>query len=581
MSLLLELLGESKFRVNSYSKAARSLESFAGSVDQADLAELQSIDGIGKSSASKIIQLRDEGSIAELDELRQQVPSGLLDVMQVPGVGPKTAKLAWDQLGVESLETLRLAIDDGSLETLPRMGKKSVENIKQSLNFTSKESSRLPLGIAMPIAESIVERIQTIAGVERAVFAGSLRRGRETIGDLDFLVVASDPEKVRAEFCEHEQVESVVARGETKCSVRIAIEVHTGRWRGDREQTLVGADLRIIPAESWGAALMYFTGSKDHNVRCRERAIKLGLTLNEYGLYEDDADADIPPHRRGIQAKAGVTEAEVYEGIGVSYVEPERREDAGEFVELSEPLITIDDIRAELHAHTTESDGELALEQLVQHAIDRGFHTIAVTDHSRSSVQANGLSVERLRLQREQIERARDHFGDTIDILHGSEVDIHADGSLDYEDDVLAWLDLVVASPHTALSQDPSAATERLLRAIEHPLVHVIGHPTGRLVGRRPGLSPDMSQLVKAAADSDTALEINAHWMRLDLRDIHVRAAVEAGARIAIDCDVHTSGCFSNLRHGVSTARRGWLTRSGCVNAMSRDELRNWVRSKR
>lgn len=582
MALLLELLGESRFRVNSYAKAARTLETSTASLDDASLSDLQKLDGIGKSTAEKIIELRETGEIGDVEALRGKVPAGLLDVMQVPGVGPKTAKLAWDELGITDLDGLRKAIDDGSLATLPRMGKKSVENIRDNLSFASKESQRLPLGIAMPIAEALVERLSGVDGVERVEFAGSLRRGKETIGDLDLLVVASDAEAARAAFCEHESVQKVVARGETKCSVRIGVDVHTGRWRGESEDALVGADMRLVPKESWGAAMLYFTGSKEHNVRCREIAIKQGMTLNEYGLFEDDGSDPEPPQKRGVEPIASGSEEAVYQKLGIEYVVPERREDSGELTSGAfDDLITIDDIKAELHAHTTESDGKLTLEQLVQHAIDRGFHTIAVTDHSRSSVQANGLSVDRLHEQREAIERARERFGDDIDILHGSEVDIHADGSLDYDDEVLAWLDLVVASPHASLKQESDKATARLLRVIEHPLVHIVGHPTGRLVGRRRGLEPAMDELVSAAAEHDTALEVNAHWMRLDLRDTHVRAAVEAGAKIAIDCDVHTSECFENLRYGVMTARRGWLRKSDCVNAMPRDTLRNWVRSKR
>lgn len=585
MASLLELLGESRFRVNSYAKAARTLELFAGELEGLSKQQLTELDGIGDSTADKILELAETGLIQDHEKLKNKVPAGLLGVMQVPGVGPKTAKLGWDELGITDLDKLRAAIDDGSLASLKGMGEKSVENIRQNLSFASKESKRLPLGIAMPIAEALVERMSAVKGVRRCAYAGSLRRGRDTIGDIDVLCVTDDAEAAREAFCGHDDVVQVVARGETKCSVRLKIEVHSGRWRLDAKDDVVGADLRLVPEASWGAAMMYFTGSKDHNVRVREIAIKRGYTLNEYGLFEETDDeraSGEPPQKRGESPVASDAESKVYAKLGLPDLPPEVREDAGE-VGLDEPLhlIQAGDIRAELHAHTTESDGRLSLRQLVRHAIERGFHTIAVTDHSRSSVQANGLSVERLKKQREDIESLRDELGEEIDILCGSEVDIHADGSLDYDDDTLAWLDFVVASPHTVLKQEPKKATERLLRAIEHPCVHVIGHPTGRLVGRRKGLEPAMDELAAAAAEHRTALEINAHWMRLDLRDTHVRAAIEAGALVAIDCDVHTAECFDNLRYGVTTGRRGWLTAEGCVNAWDRERLRAWVASKR
>ncbi|MEO0511977.1 MAG: DNA polymerase/3'-5' exonuclease PolX [Planctomycetota bacterium] len=584
MAALMELLGESRFRINSYAKAARVLEAHAGALEGLDQPALTELDGIGASTADKILELAETGAIAAHQKLVGKVPEGLLGVMQVPGVGPKTAKLAWDNLEITDLDGIRRAIDDGSLATLKGLGPKSVENIRQNLSFASKESKRLPLGIAMPIAEALVDRMSKVPGTRRCAFAGSLRRGKESIGDLDLLVVTDDPERARAAFCEHDDVQQVVARGETKCSVRLKIEVHSGRWRLDAKDDVVGADLRIVPEASWGAALMYFTGSKDHNVRVREAAIRRGFTLNEYGLFEESDEeraSGEPPQERGTTPAASETEAAVFAALELPEVAPELREDAGEVGAGPLPeLITVADIRAELHAHTTESDGRLSLDRLVQHAIDRGFHTIAVTDHSRSSVQANGLSVERLKKQRAEIEALRETLGGAIDVLCGSEVDIHADGSLDYDDDVLAELDYVIASPHTSLKQEPARATERLLRVIEHPLVHVVGHPTGRLVGRRKGLEPAMDELVHAAAEHNTALEINSHWMRLDLRDTHVRAATAAGAPIAIDCDVHTAECFDNLRFGVVTGRRGWLTAEGCVNAWDRDRLRAWIRSK-
>ncbi|MEO1715526.1 MAG: DNA polymerase/3'-5' exonuclease PolX [Planctomycetota bacterium] len=579
---LLELTGANRFRVNAFAKAARVIEKETRDVSTLDTDELVAIDGVGKGVAEKVHELRDTGTVAELDELIAEIPTGLLDVMEIQGLGPKTVRQLWKDLGVTSRDDLRRVIDDGSILELPRMGKKTVDNMTKALEFASKSTARLPLGVAWPIAERVKQHLAGVKGVKRIEAAGSLRRGRDTIGDLDILVSADDSEAVREAFCTMDGVTDVIARGETKCSVRMKVSTDTGRWSiaKDLDGSTIGVDLRTVPSEVFGAALMYFTGSKDHNVRLRERAIKMGFTLNEYGLFEDDGEAS--PQSRGIDPIASEEETDVYSKLELPWIAPELREDAGELELGATPdLIEVDDIKAELHAHTTASDGRMELDELVQRALDRGFHTITVTDHSRSSVQANGLTVERLRDQRSRIEEARERFGTKIAILCGSEVDIFADGSLDYDDDVLAELDVVVASPHAALTQDGKTGTKRMLKAIEHPLVHVIGHPTGRIVNRRPGLDLAMDEIIAAAKEHNVALEINSHWMRLDLRDSHVRAAVDAGVKIAIDCDVHAADDYDNIRFGVMTGRRGGLTAKGCVNTWSKSKLAKWLRSKR
>lgn len=343
-------------------------------------------------------------------------------------------------------------------------------------------------------------------------------------------------------------------------------------------------DLKLVPPESWGAAMMYFTGSKEHNVALRERARKKGLTLNEYGLFpEDDPDRTLePPQKRGVAPVCeGDTEEGIYAALGVPIVPPELREEHVR-VESGPPagLIEIGDIRAELHAHTTASDGRMSITQLAENARARGFHTIAVTDHSRSSAIAGGLTTERLLAHIEAVREA-DARVEGITILVGSEVDILADGTLDYPDEVLAKLDVVVASPHAALSQEPEVATERLIKAVRNRYVHILGHPTGRQVNRRPGLSPDMRTLYAAAAECGVALEINTHWMRLDLRDVHVRGAMETGCLLAIDSDVHEEADFDNLRYGVMTARRGGVTKERCINTWDAGRLRDWLKAKR
>ncbi len=632
LSKLMELQDEDKFKVLAHAKASRiiadstaNLEALAKGPEAR--AALTALDGIGPKIAEKIIDFAATGTIADLATRLTQVPAGLIKLMEIPGLGPKTVRVLWQERGVIDLASLKKIIDDGSILTVPRMGAKVVENLKLSIAFQQSSGGRLPLGLALPIAQRLVETMRRVPGVEQAAFAGSLRRGKETIGDIDILVATSKPAAAFEAFVKQPGVLQVLVLGETKASVRYAVDSDLGRWAGTFESDQgpsamakpadaasgpsVQADLRVVPASSWGAALAYFTGSKEHNVTLRERALAHGLTLNEYGLYPNDDDKT-PPHQRGLKPIAGETEASIYAALGLDYVEPEMREVGFPLAPLTpvqtvtqssaprtkrasktEPastakpvrshdasaLINLVDIRAELHAHTIASDGLLSIEDLARAAKSRGFHTIAITDHSKSQPIANGLSPERLLAHIEAVHKAREKIKG-IHILAGSEVDILTDGTLDYDDALLRKLDVVVASPHNALSQEPAAATKRLLRAIKHPLVHIIGHPTGRLLNRRPGLDPDISALIAAAIEHRTALEINAHWLRLDLRDTHVRAAAQAGCLIAIDCDVHDPADFDNLQFGVITARRGGLRAKQCVNAWEPATLHDWLRSK-
>jgi DNA polymerase (family 10) len=406
--------------------------------------------------------------------------------------------------------------------------------------------------------------------VEKVEFAGSLRRGRETIGDLDFLATTADPEALRQAFTTLPAVTQVLARGETKCSVRLAAGA-----------VALQADLRIVRSDGWGAALLYFTGSKEHNVRLREIAIKAGRRLNEYGLFEGKEER---PQDAGQPPLAAATEEEIYQALALPWIAPELREDRGEldgpFDGEPSPLIRREDVRAELHCHTQASDGRLTIEGMAEAARSRGFHTIAITDHSQSSVIANGLSPDRLLRHIEAIREA-DAKVDGIRILAGAEVDILTDGRLDYEDDLLAQLDVVVASPHVGLRQEPEAATQRLLAAIRHPLVHIIGHPTGRIINKREGLSPHLEELFEAAVEHDTALELNANWQRLDLRDTHLRSALERGVKISIDTDAHDEPHFDFLVYGILTARRAAMAPEACINTWPEAKLHAWLRSKR
>lgn len=586
MAAVLEITGANVFRVNAHKNVARiiaDLSSDVGELVKADpagaKAKLTAIDGIGDGSAKKIIEYCQTGKVAEHDELLKLVPPGLIQVMAIPGVGPKTAKILWEKGGVTDLESLkaRLAapaaatVEEGGLAGIPKIGEKTLENIRQSMEFVAKASERMRLGQAMPLAENLVEMLRQTPGVKRLEYAGSLRRGCETIGDIDLLAATADQaatDRLQKTFAAMPMIEKVLASGETKTSVRLGAP-HS-----------VQVDLRIVPEDSFGAAWLYFTGSKQHNIVLREKALKKKLTLNDYGLFPDDGkDA---PHKRGVKSVAGKTEAEIYKKFGMEWIPPELREARGEF-DLSDgppKLIEIADIKAELHAHTNASDGHFTIEELIAAAKERGYHTIAITDHSKSSVQANGLSPDRLLKHIDAIHEAGSK-AKGINVLAGAEVDILIDGRLDYEDDLLAKLDIVVASPHASLKQDPEKATKRLLAAIRHPLVHIIGHPTGRYINRREGLSPDIHAMIEAAVEHETALEINANHVRLDLRDTHVKAAVDAGALIAIDTDAHGMDDFDELRYGILTARRGWLTAEGCVNTWTAAKLRKWLKSKR
>ncbi|MBL0920677.1 MAG: DNA polymerase/3'-5' exonuclease PolX [Phycisphaerales bacterium] len=568
IAALLELNGADSFRASAHARAARAIEDHPTSLaDHRDA--IDAIPGVGKKIAEKIREYLDTGAMSEHQELLAATPPGLLQVLEIPGLGPKTVRAMWQTIGVDSLDALRRAIDDGSILTVPRMGAKTVENIKAALTFAAQAGERMPLGVAMPIAEAIVARLTPIAGAGAVAYAGSLRRGKDTIGDIDILAAVTDGAGLGEAFRSMPEVTQVLAAGESKSSVRLK----TARGH------VVQADLRIVPPESFGAAMLYFTGSKEHNVRLRERALRMGMTLNEYGLYPEDK-AKAPPQSRGVRAVASKTEADVYAALELPFVPPELREDAGE---LDRPagqafgLIEQGDVRAELHAHTTASDGAMSIEELARAAKSRGFHTIAVTDHSKSSAIAGGLSPERLLEHIEAVHAARRNV-EGVTILAGSEVDILADGSLDYEDELLARLDIVVASPHASLRQSEKEATARLIRAVQNPYVRILGHPTGRIINKRAGLSIDIRAVAEAAAARNVALEINANWLRLDLRDAHVRAALEAGSLIAIDCDVHAETDFDHLRYGVLTGRRGGLTPERCVNTWSAERLRAWLR---
>jgi DNA polymerase (family 10) len=543
---ILEIKGESGFKVNANTKVARTLEDLVE--DISSVKDLTAIPGVGKSSAAKIKNYIETGTMPEYEALRNSIPSGLLDLMRVQGLGPKKVRQLWQDAGVVDIVSLRTAIDEDRLDSLPRMGKKTIENISQALLFIEESGNRTRIGEAMPVAESIADTLEKVDGVIKVAFAGSLRRGKETIGDIDILASTNCPDLLADTFCELDTVAMIQAKGNTKCSVRL--------------KSGMQVDLRMVAKESFGAALLYFTGSKNHNIILRERAMKQNKKLNEYGLEPQNISED---------------EEAIYSNLGLPFIPPEIREDRGELnCKKTLDLITVKDIKCDLHCHTTASDGHMSIEELAIHAIACGYHTIAVTDHSQSQTQAGGLKPNRLKKHIEDIHEVNGRL-EEITILAGSEVDILSDGTLDYDDELLSKLDIVVASPHSLLNQSQEDSTKRLLRAIEHPLVHIIGHPTGRIINKRKGLEPNMATVVAAAAKHNTALEINANSYRLDLRDTHVNAAVEAGAMLSINTDAHRQEDFEQLRYGVLTARRGWLQPDKCINCLGHDELQTWL----
>ncbi|MEP0844200.1 MAG: DNA polymerase/3'-5' exonuclease PolX [Phycisphaerae bacterium] len=560
---LLEVKGEDRFRVNAYRSAGRAVadlsEDLAVIAGRGDLAK---IPGIGKTTAAKIEEYLATGRIALHQELLAEFPPGLPRLLEVRGLGPKKVAALYRELKIGSLEELRAAIADGRVAGLKGFGAKTAANILEGIAFLERAGERMPLGLAVELAGLLREAVGGFPHVRRVEIAGSLRRGRETVGDLDLLCEADagHGQSIIERFTKLPQVASVLAAGETRGSVLI----------DRRDGGQIQCDLRVVPRESFGAAWNYFTGSKEHNVRLRELAVKRGWSLNEYALHE------------GERRIAGEDEAGLYKALGLAFIPPELRENRGEIEAggVVPDLIEQADVRGELHSHTTASDGHLSIEQMVEAARARGYSYLAITDHSRSSVIANGLSVERLLRHAAEIRRINAGLKN-FTLLAGVECDILPDGSLDYPDEVLAQLDWVVASVHSSQRLDRAAQTRRTLAALSNRYVCVLGHPSGRLIGKRDAMDLDWDAVFKTAAKTGTALEINANWLRLDLKDVHVRQALQAGCRLSINTDAHSAEDLDQMVFGVQTARRGWATRSRVLNTLTADELTAWVAQRR
>jgi DNA polymerase (family 10) len=556
MADILAIQGDSFHRILAYRRAAENIASLSRQVEELwQAGELRSIPGIGETLESKIDELMRTGKIAAYEKLRQKVPDGVVAMLTVPDVGPKRAALFWKELGVESVESLEKAAREGRLQSLPGMGAKSEQKVLAGIEALKRRSGRTLLGVALPLAEAMLEALRQVKGVVQAAPAGSLRRRRETVGDLDLLAAAEDAGPVMARFRELPQVAEVLLSGPTKTAIRTAEGFQV--------------DLRVLEPQRWGTALQYFTGSQAHNVHLRQLALERGFSLSEYAL-----------HRKGGDILCS-TEEEVYSRLGLPYVPPELREDRGE-IEAAlagrlPHLVELANLKGDLQFHTTRSDGHNSLLQMAQGAHAAGLEYALVTDHSHGLGVARGMSPEEVQEQRVEIDQVNHQMGDSFRVLAGTEVEVRSDGSLDFPDEVLAQLDLVVAAVHSGLRQEREKYTGRVLAAIHNPHVDVIAHPTGRLLGEREGADVDMEAVLRAAAEAGTALEVNAHPSRLDLNDLHVRRAIELGVRLAVSSDSHDVSGFSVLPFGVATARRGWATAADVINTMSAQEVLAWA----
>lgn len=544
---LLELAEEPAFRIRAFRTAARSIENLAEPCgERLRDGTLTDVPGIGEGCARRIAELLDTGRLAELDKLRKKTPRGLCEIMHVEGMGPKSAELVWEKLGIHSVDALETAARAGKLHDLPRFGEKKEQKILHAIDSYRRTTARWKLSQAYPHSETLVAELRKVHGVLRVEPCGTIRRRRDTVGDIDILVAARprDAAQVASAFATLPEVREVVARGETKVSVVLRAGIH--------------ADLRIVDAASWGAALHYFTGSKEHNIAVRTLAQRRKLKLNEYGVFDE--------HGKRI---AGATEEEVFAAVGLPWIDPVLRENRGELEAAAAgqlpKLVTLDQIRGDLHLHTTATDGKSSLEEMVEAAHALGYEYIAITDHSPSLAMTRGLDGTRLADQGRMI-RALDR-GD-MRVLRGIEVDILPDGTLDLEEDVLRELDWVVASVHSKLDLPRAVQTRRIVRALESGVVDCLGHPTGRLIGEREPYDVDLEEILKAARRTGAAVEVNAFPDRLDLCDTHARLAKELGVPVVISTDSHATTHLHNMSFGVDTARRGWLERGDVANTM-------------
>jgi len=557
---MLEIKGEIVYKALAYRRAADNIEYLGRDIEDVwREGKLLEIPGVGKSLAEKLDELLRTGRMSFYEELREEIPPGVVSLLQVPEVGPKTAKLVWEKLGITSIQELERAAREGKLRTLPGLGVKSEAKILAGIEAFYRRSERIPLATALPVAKEIIKALkEATPHALKVTAAGSLRRMKATIGDIDLLASSYQPEEVIEAFTHLPQVAEVSMKGPTKSTVFL----HSG----------LQVDLRVLPPERYGSLLQYFTGSKEHNVALRGLALDMGLSLSEYGF------------KRGEEEILCPEEEDVYHTLGLEWIPPELRENRGEIEAAREKrlprLVELGDIKGDLHVHTNWSDGASTVEEIAEAARRRGYQYLVISDHSHGLGIAKGLTPERLREQRAIIDELNRRWSD-FRLLQGAEVEIRADGSLDYPDEVLASLDLVIASIHTGLRQDRERITARVINAMRNPYVDIIGHPSGRILGQREESAVDMDEVLRVAKETGTILEVNGTPDRLDLDDVYIRRAVEMGVKLAIDSDAHNLYGLDSLEFGVAMARRGWAEPKDVVNTLPLEELLKTLKRNR
>lgn len=557
---ILKIKGENPFKIRAYEKIVLVLENLPIDIETIyRQGGLNDIPGVGEGIAKKIEEFLTTSKLEYYEKLKETIPSGVIELLDISEVGPKTAKLLYEELGVDNIEKLEKAVKGHQIKNLPGMGEKSETNILRGIELYKRRKERVLLGTALPLAEEIAESLRQLKETDKISFAGSLRRKKETIGDIDILVTSQKPEKIMKTFISLPQVREILAEGPTKSSVITKDDIHI--------------DVRVVEPISFGAALQYFTGSKAHNIRLRELAVKRGLKINEYGVF------DVKTNRR----IAGEREEEIYQILNLPFIPPELREDRGEIKAAQEnklpELIKYSQIRGDLHLHTKWSDGAHTIRQMAEAAKKRGYKYIAITDHSQSLKFAGGLTEERLREQAEEIQKLNRKLDD-FTILTGIEVDIKSNGNLDFSDEILSKLDVVVAAIHSGFKQESKIITERLVGAMQNRFVSIIAHPTGRLIGYRESYQVDINKIMTLAVETGTILEINAYPERLDLNDVHCRMAKDRGVQLAIETDAHSIDGLEFMNLGVDVARRGWLEEKDVINTLPLDKLLKRLKSK-
>jgi len=552
MADILEFQGENVFKINAYRKASRIIGDLTQDLEQLHKeGKLRDIPGVGEGIAKKIKEYLETGQMSKYEQIQRGMPDGLLEIMAIPGVGPKTLALVHKTRGISSMAELEKAVKEGRLHDLPGMGLKKEENILRGIALLRRSGKRISLGVAIPIVDEIIQGMKGRTKVQRIFPAGSLRRMKETVGDIDILVAGRDGRKIIEAFTRMPQVQEVLVAGYTKSSVIV--------------QGGLQVDLRVVPQASYGAALQYFTGSKAHNIHLREIAKARGMKISEYGIF------------RGKQKIGGSKEADIYAKLGLAWIPPEMREDRGEVALAAQgklpQLVEEKDIRGDLHVHSNWSDGSATIEQIALAARKRGYQYVAICDHSQSLKFAGGLSEDKIERQIEEIRELNERLSGIV-LLAGTEVDIKTDGSLDFPDRILEKLDVVVAAVHSGFKQPEEKITARLHTALENPHVDILAHPTGRLISNRLPYSVNLEALFAKAAERRVILEINAYYDRLDLNDIHCRRAAELGVMLSIGTDAHHPDQLWMMRLGVAVARRGWLTKGNLLNTLSLPKVR-------